>query len=76
MYAIADEHFNPVQTHFAGEVRKYGFSGIELYTKERVGECLFDDSFYDLCFSHICADKNSSNCLRRQATPPSGAPAL
>lgn len=74
LHAIADEHLYPMQTHLTGEIRKYRFLRRELNAKERIRERLFDDSFYDLCISHICADKNSSNCPGRQATQTFQAP--
>ncbi len=61
LHTIADEHFNSVQTHFSGEVRKYDLSRLKLYAKEGVRECLIDDSFYFFHISHICGGKNSSN---------------
>ncbi len=33
LHTIADEHFNSVQTHFPGKVRKYRFAFVELYAK-------------------------------------------
>jgi len=50
-----------MQTHFAGKVRKSDLAFFELHSKERVWKRLFDDSFYDLRFSHICAAYNSNS---------------
>ena len=66
LHAITDQYFNPVQTHFARKVRQNDIPGTEFDAKERVGERLFDDSFYNLCIRHICATKNSNTCLARQ----------
>jgi hypothetical protein len=67
LYAITDQYFNPVQTHFARKVRQNDIPGTEFDAKERVGERLFDDSFYNLCIRHICATKNSNTWPSRQA---------
>src|SRR5579863_7146047 len=66
LHAIADKHFYSVQTHFTGEVRKSGLAVIELYAKKSVRKRLFDDTFHDLCFSHICVPYNSKKRISGQ----------
>jgi hypothetical protein len=56
---IADQNPYPVQTHLACEVRERHLSGRKFDPKKRVRKGLFDHSFHDLGFSHICARKNS-----------------
>lgn len=48
LHAIADEHFNSVQTHFTGEVCQNDISAFKLYAKEGVREGLIYDPFDNL----------------------------
>lgn len=48
LHFVPDKHFNSVQTHFAGKIRKYDLAGYELDPKESIGKRLVDDSFYNL----------------------------
>ena len=65
-HTITDEHFNSMQTHFTCEVCENDVPTSELYAKESIRKRLVDDSFHNLCISHICATKYSSACLYSQ----------
>lgn len=66
-YAIPNEHFDPVQTHLASEVRENDLTSAELYAEQGIRERFFNDSFHYLCIRHhICACDNISLVLRRQ----------
>ena len=58
LHTVTDKHFNPMQTHLSSQVSKRQLV-VMLYPKERVWKRLFDDSFYDFGFRHICVLKNS-----------------
>jgi hypothetical protein len=62
LHTIAHQHLNSMQTHLPCEVREYLLTGVQVDAEECIGECLLDDSFYNLLISHICAGKNSSKC--------------
>jgi len=66
LHAIADENFDPVQTHFPREIREDELVIAYLYTKEGVGKSLVYDAFDNLGFRHICASKNSNKWSCRQ----------
>src|SRR3989344_2688556 len=65
-HTVADEHFYSMQTHFTCEVCENDVRTSELYAKESIRKRLVDDSFHNLCISHICATKYSSACLYSQ----------
>lgn len=59
MHPITNEHFDAVQAHFAGKVRESHLPVCKLYAEKRVWKRLFDDSFYNFWFSHICVGDDS-----------------
>src|ERR1041385_4357438 len=69
LHPISNEHFNSVQTHFAGKVRQNDALISKLYAKEGVGKSLINDSFCNNGFRHICVGHNSNKWGCSQAEP-------
>ncbi len=65
--AIAHEHFDPMQSHFASKIREHERIVAEANTEQRVRKRLFDDSFRGCWFCHmVCVDKSNKNNRRSQ----------
>ena len=45
LYAITDQYFNSVQTHFAGEICKHDLAALKLHAKEGVRKRLINDAY-------------------------------
>lgn len=60
LHPISDEHFDAMQTHFSGQVRERDLAIRQGDAEERIRKSLFNNSFNDIRFLHICGAKNSS----------------
>ena len=74
MDTITYENLDAMQAHFSGKVRESYLPGRKLYTEKCVRKRLFDDSLYNLWFSHICA-KNDSKARQYVKLRPCRKPA-
>lgn len=52
-HTVADQDLDPVQTHFAGKIRKDTVPAFELHAKKGVRKRLINDAFDNFGFGHI-----------------------
>jgi hypothetical protein len=64
LYAITNQNFDTMQTHFSGEIRKHDFPAFQFDAKQRIGKRLFDDPFNALFVYHICSEKIAGISMR------------